>query len=93
MNTEKIILPEFPEVIEVRLSPDKTPVAYNNKVEELIEECGLTREEAEREVLKMSFLLELVYEKNCGLFAIDNEAVDCSTTWSPYSKTEITFKD
>lgn len=93
MNTDKIILPQYPEVIEVRLSPDKTPVAYNNKVKELIEECGMSQEEAEREVSQMSFQLEIIYEKNCGLFAVDNEALDCSTTWSPYTKKEITFKD
>jgi hypothetical protein len=92
MNTEKIRLPETPEIIEVYLSPTKTPVAYKNRVEELIEECGMTREEAEREAFNTSIPLELVYEKNCGLFAVDSQATDCSTVWSPYSQKELVYE-
>lgn len=92
MNTERIRLPEIPEVIEVYLSPTKTPVAFNNRVEELMEECGLTREDAEKEAYNHSILLELVYEKNCGLFAIDNQATDCSPVWSPYTQKEVVYE-
>jgi hypothetical protein len=55
-----------------------------------MEECGLSKEEAEREALR-PIPVELVYERNCGLFAIEKEVVDCSDVWSPYTQKPITF--
>lgn len=86
---DTIKIPKEPEIIEIRLSPDKTPVAFNNKVKELVEECGLSEEEAKREVLNMTFVLEVIYEKNCGLFAVESDTLDCSKVWSPYTQKEI----
>jgi hypothetical protein len=86
---EVIKIPAEAETIEVRLSPIKTPVAFNNKVKELVEECGLSEEEAKREVLNMTFVLEVIYEKNCGLFAVESDTLDCSKVWSPYTQKEI----
>ena len=86
---DTIKIPVEAETIEVRLSPIKTPVAFNNKVKELVEECGLSEEEAKREVLNMTFVLEVIYEKNCGLFAVESDTLDCSRVWSPYTQKEI----
>lgn len=86
---DTIKIPAEAETIEVRLSPIKTPVAFNNKVKELVEECGLSEEEAKREVLNMTFVLEVIYEKNCGLFAVESDTLDCSRVWSPYTQKEI----
>lgn len=86
---DTIKIPVEAETIEVRLSPIKTPVAFNNKVKELVEECGLSEEEAKREVLNMTFVLEVIYEKNCGLFAVESDTLDCSKVWSPYTQKEI----
>lgn len=86
---EVIKIPAEAETIEVRLSPTKTPVAFNNKVKELVEECGLSEEEAKREVMNMTFILEVIYEQSCGLFAVESEALDCSEVWSPYTQKEI----
>lgn len=86
---DTIKIPKEPEIIEIRLSPDKTPAAFNNKVKELVEECGLSEEEAKREVLSMTFVLEVIYEKNCGLFAVESDTLDCSRVWSPYTQKEI----
>ena len=86
---DTIKIPAEAETIEVRLSPIKTPVAFNNKVKELVEECGLSEEEAKREVMNMTFILEVIYEKNCGLFAVESDTLDCSRVWSPYTQKEI----
>lgn len=90
---DTLIIAQEPEYIEVRLSPDKTPVAFNNKVKELIEECGLSPEEAKREALNMTFVLEVIYEKNCGLFAVESDTLDCSRVWSPYTQKEIVCEE
>lgn len=86
---DTIKIPKEPEIIEIHLSPDKTPAAFNNKVKELVEECGLSEEEAKREVLSLTFVLEVIYEKNCGLFAVESDTLDCSKVWSPYTQKEI----
>jgi hypothetical protein len=67
------------------LTKDKYPVAFENKVQELMEECKLTREEAEESVSKMEIELEIYYEKGYGLFAVESGAVDSGTIYSPYS--------
>lgn len=57
------------EIISVRLSPDKTPIAYENKVRCLML-SGLSREEAEKVALE-PMDLELYYEIGAGLMAVD----------------------
>lgn len=83
---EKLILnsAEDAEIISVRLSPDKTPIAYENKVRCLML-SGLSREEAEKVALE-PMDLELYYEIGAGLMAVDPAAVelgtDCYSHWS-----------
>lgn len=62
------------EIISVRLSPDKTPIAYENKVRCLML-SGLSREEAEKVALE-PMDLELYYEIGAGLMAVDPAAVE-----------------
>ena len=83
---EKLILnsAEDAEIISVRLSPDKTPIAYKNRVRCLML-SGLSREEAE-EVALEPMDLELYYEIGAGLMAVDPEAVESGTIWSPYTR-------
>ena len=78
---EKLILNsiEDAEIISVRLSPDETPIAYENRVRCLML-SGLSREEAE----KVAF--ELYYEIGVGLMAVDPAAVESGTIWSPYTR-------
>ncbi|MCQ2771587.1 MAG: hypothetical protein MJ236_07345 [Clostridia bacterium] len=76
---------EYEFLCNVTLTKDKFPIAFENKVQELIEECGLTREQAEESIEKMEIELELYYEKGFGLFAIESEAVTSGTIYSPYS--------
>lgn len=71
----------------VKLTKDKFPIAYENKVAELMEECGYTRKEAEEIISDMEIELEIYYEKGFGLFAVESEAVDCNgEIYSPYTK-------
>ena len=74
------------EPIEVRLSPETTPIAYSNRVKDLI--CsGMDREDAERMALE-PIELELYYEVEWGLFAVESGAADSCCFYSPYSKEE-----
>lgn len=87
---EKIIAPsdEEEECIDIYLTPEKFPIAFKNKVDELLEQgCFETREEAEADVRRYPIQLDLVYEKHSGLFAVESEALELCT--SPYSGKEI----
>lgn len=65
------------ESITVHLRPDTYPRAYQNKVDELVEQGAFdTREEAEKWVQETPFVLELYYEKDNGLFAVESDALD-----------------
>ena len=77
-----------------KLSKDKTPIAYENKVQELIEECGMSREEAEHFVDNAEFELEIYYHKSYGLFAVEAEAVEGGADiYSPYTADEYELCD
>lgn len=78
------------EVIDIKLSKEKTPIAFEAKVNELMEQgmSDLPREEIEKYVSNMVFQIELYYEKEQGLFGLESEALDCCGTldfFSPYT--------
>jgi hypothetical protein len=77
---------EYESLPKIKLSKEKYPKAFNAKVEELLEEkvCA-TRDEAEKLVSDMEFELEIYYEKGTGLFAVESEAVESGTIYSPYT--------
>lgn len=74
------------ESIKVTLSKGEYPIAYNNKIEELVEE-GLykTTEDAENDNPTIEIEMEIYYEKHYGLFAVESAAVESGTIYSPYS--------
>jgi len=77
---------EYEHLCNVKLTKEKFPKAFNAKVEELLEEKAcVTREEAEKVVSDMEFELEIYYEKGTGLFAVESEAVESGTIYSPYT--------
>lgn len=77
------------ETIEVILNRYKNPISFKNKVDELMEQGAFdTREEAEKWVEGTPIVLELMYEKHNGLFAVESEAIDAGL-YSPYSQEEI----
>lgn len=76
----------YESIGKFKLSEDKTPIAFKAKVEELIEEgvCH-SEEEAKALVNDMEIELEIYYEKGTGLFAVESEAVESGTIYSPYT--------
>ena len=78
------------EVIDVRLSVAAYPKTYNAKVEELVEEGAFPTETEARSWLRQTpITLELIYEKGCGLFAVESEAIESGGIISPYTGKEI----
>lgn len=73
------------ETIEIYLSETHTPIAFQKKVDELIEN-GLTADEAKQFVRTTPILMEMYYEKNAGLFMVEAEAVECADISSPYTR-------
>ena len=74
------------EVLSFKLDKDLTPIAYKNKVKELIKQgaCS-TVKEAESMVDKMVFNLEIYYSIDSGLFAVESEAVESGLIYNPYT--------
>lgn len=84
------------ECIWVKLTPEVYPVAFQNKVDELMEQGAFeTREEAEKWVKSTPICLEIYYEKHHGLFAVESEALEASAEaiCSPYTKEEFEDTD
>lgn len=61
------------------------PIAFENKVLELMEQGNITREEAVFLAESIEIELEIYYEKGYGLFAVECDAVECGKIISPYS--------
>lgn len=75
------------EPIMVYLSKEKTPIAWEQRVQSLIS-SGLDREQAEVEATG-EVELELYYDQTCGLFAVESEAVECTPIYNPYTGEEL----
>ena len=71
------------EVFELYLDPVKHPVAYGNKVEELMS-AGMTREQAEKFVRDIPFTMEVYYSSGQGLFLVESEAIEFNDIHNPY---------
>lgn len=77
------------ESIMVILDENKYPIAHQNKVDELMESGAFKSvAEAKEWVNTTPIELELYYEKDAGLFAVESEAIDCyiECLCSPYTK-------
>lgn len=95
MNTDVIVAPKAgcEEVIEILLTPTKFPIAFNNKVDELMEQGAFnTREEAEHWVQTTPICMEILYEKDSGLFCVESDAIESCCLVSPYTKTDIIYE-
>ena len=83
----KINKPGHEEVIEIRLSREKTPKAFKEKLEELMEEGAFnTEKEAIEWIEKTTFVMEIYYERGSGLFLVESEALENGDIVSPYTK-------
>ena len=86
----KINKPGYEEVIEIRLSREKTPKAFKEKLEELMEEGAFdTEKEAIEWIEKTPFVMEMYYEKGHGLFLVESESLEGGGIASPYTKEEL----
>lgn len=72
------------EAIDITITKAKYPIVFENKVQELIEDCGLSREEAEQEVEGMVIECELYYHKSSGLWATEQGHVESGIVYDPY---------
>ena len=81
------------ESIKIKLSRMNTPIAYQNKLDELME-CKAfdTQDEAEKWLNETPIELELYYEKGYGLFGVEEEAVEESEIHSPYSGAPLLYE-
>ena len=96
MTMDKVIAPRVgcEEYIEVLLTPTTYPIAYKNKVDELMEQKAFdSREEAEHWVQTNPICLEFIYEKHSGLFAVESEAIEANACTSPYSGLDVVSED
>lgn len=74
------------ESILITLTKEKYPIAFENKVQELLEQGFDTREAAEKFVSETPIECEIYYEKHSGLFAVESDAVESHCDiYSPYS--------
>lgn len=79
------------EVINVSLTPTSHPKFFKAKVDELVK-LGLSQEEAEADVTKWmsDFEMEVYYQTDYGVFAVDSEAFEGGQrVYSPFTKTEL----
>ena len=78
------------ETISVLLTRKSFPIAFQNKLNELMEQGAFdSEEEATRWIESTPIVLEIMYEKDSGLFAVEAEAIECGSAISPYSGEEI----
>ena len=91
--TDKLIIPaQEAETIDVLLSPNRHPIAFERKVRCMMT-SGLTRPEAEAHVLVTPLQLEIFYDVGQGLFALESEAIESITVFNPYTGDEVPKED
>lgn len=74
------------ERLIIIVDKEQYPIAYRNKIEELVEQkCYDTIEDAERDNPTFEMDCEIYYDKHSGLFAVECGAVESATIYSPYS--------
>ena len=74
------------EGIFIIIDKEQYPIAYRNKIEELVEQ-GVYANAEFAEFYNPTFEMEceLYYDKHSGLFAVECGAVESGTIYSPYS--------
>ena len=82
------------ETIGVLLTRKTFPIAFQNKLNELMEQGAFDNEEdATKWIESNPIVLEIMYEKDNGLFAVESEAIESGGIVSPYSGEEIEIEN
>jgi hypothetical protein len=71
------------ENMQIFLSKEKTPIAFEQRVLSLIN-SGVNREEAEQ-MASEPIDVEMYYNVDAGLFLVECDAVESGTIYDPYS--------
>lgn len=78
------------ESIRVYLDENRTPLAFNEKLKELMEEGAFDNEnDARNYILTNPIELELYYHKGYGLYGVESDAVECADIYNPYDGTKM----
>ena len=78
------------ESILVYLDENRTPLAFNEKLKELMEEGAFDNEnDARSYILTNPIELELYYHKGYGLYGVESDAIECSDVYDPYDGTKM----
>jgi hypothetical protein len=83
------ITEETGDTIDVYLSQRHTPVAWKRKLYELIHKSGMSEDEAVYYLNTTPIAMELFYDIDRGLFAVEVEAGECCEVYNPYTGKEI----
>lgn len=77
------------ESILIHITEKDTPIAFKNKLNELMSQKAFdNEEEAKKWIEESEFELELYYHENFGLFGVESEAVESNCDiYSPYDGT------
>ena len=76
--------------IMVYLDENRTPLVFEEKIKELMEEGVFDNEDDARRWLRTTPIeLELYYHKGCGLFGVESDAVEMSVVYDPYDGKEM----
>ena len=79
----------YEHLCNVKLTKERFPIAYEEKVQELMDDCEMSREQAEDIIKDMEIELEVYYHRGYGLFAVESDAVENGADiFSPYNKEE-----
>ncbi len=78
------------ESILVYLDENRTPLAFNEKLKELMEEGAFDNEnDARSYILTNPIELELYYHKGYGLYGVESDAVEYADIYNPYDGTKM----
>lgn len=78
------------ESILVYLDENRTPLAFNEKLKELMEEGAFDNEnDARSYILTNPIELELYYHKGYGLYGVESDAVEYADVYDPYDGTKM----
>lgn len=88
-NNEPLrITEESGDTFEINLDPEKHPITYQRKLDELLQQ-GWDKEEAEKYITSAPFVLEMFYDIGIGMFAIESETVENCEIYNPHTGKEI----